>query len=331
MNKYSRRQPLTLVERERIGALKVLGKGVCEIARLLNRDHSVISRELRRNRDPHPQMKGYIGYLAHNQAQKRKQDSGKRQRLKHPKIRKYVQEKLKERYSPEQISGRLPVDLAGFKISHEAIYQYVYTDFNEGIKYLPRRRPKRYPRNYVRKKRGSQIVDRVSISQRPSDINNRKSIGHWEADSIESGQSNSIINVLLERKSRIVRLTKLPSKHAILTHKAIVARLEKLPKTSRKSITYDNGTENSAHTMTNNALGIKSYFCEPYHSWEKGAVENINGLIRRYIPKKTDLAKIGVDRLLQIEDALNNRPRKCLNYKTPNEVFDKLTCRKIAI
>ena len=139
-----------------------------------------------------------------------------------------------------------------------------------------------------------------------------------------SKASKVAFNVALERKSRRLCLTKLPRKTAGHTRQALVHRLKSYPASARRSITYDNGSENVEHEAVNRALGTDSYFCNPYHSREKGAVENINGLIRRYIPKGADIAKITEEQIRWIEWQLNNRPRKCLGYQTPAEVFDKL-------
>lgn len=323
MKKNSKKFPLSLAERERIAVYNAQGKSSRAIGELLGRSHTTVSRELRRNNKPHPLMTGYIAHLAHQQAKLRKQAAGRRPRLKSELIREYVQEKLRLGWTPEQIAGRLRLEHRGLKISYEAVYQYIYTDFKEGIKYLVRRHPKRYPKHYSRKRHKLPIPNRKSVSERSKAANERRTFGHWESDSLESCQSRWIINVKLERKSRLIKLDKVSSKHAEKTHQAISNRLVALPKKARKSITYDNGTENYYHCKTNTILGTKSYFCEPYRSWEKGAVENINGLIRRFIPKKTDLFKITLGQLQQIEYLLNNRPRKCLGFRTPNEIFYK--------
>jgi len=267
-------------------------------------------------------MRGYIGYLAQAQAQTRKQEASGHQRLKNDFTRKYVQEKLKLGWTPEQIGPRLAMEHKGYSISHEAIYQYIYIDYREGIEHLARSHRKRWPRGYGRKKHKSMIPGRVGIHERPEGINSRRFYGHWETDAIESNQSRCIINVNVERKSRFVKLNKLPTKHAKHTQKSVSETLKNFPKKLRQSITYDNGSENYHHLITNSILGTKSYFCAPYHSWEKGAVENMNSLIRRFIPKKTDLATVTCQELQKIENLLNDRPRKCLGFKTPREVFN---------
>ncbi|MBN2689811.1 MAG: IS30 family transposase [Gammaproteobacteria bacterium] len=251
MGKNIKKYGLSLLERERIATYRVMGKSCRQIGDLLGRHHTTISRELKRNNKPHPMMTGYISYLAHQQAKARKRNAGARKRLKSSFIRTFVQNKLLLEWTPELIAGRLSIEYPGYKISHEAIYQYIYSDFREGIKYLARKRPKRYSRHYSRKRRVSSIPARTSITDRPAVINARKTIGHWESDSIESRQSKDILNVKLERKSRFVLVDKVSSKCSDDTHQVIIRRLKRLPDKFRKSITYDNGSENYSHNKTN--------------------------------------------------------------------------------
>jgi len=168
------------------------------------------------------------------------------------------------------------------------------------------------------------IPGRVSISERPEPANQREEPGHWETDLIVCNASQSSLNVTLERVSRKVFITKVPNRKAEETFKAIRGRLKRLPDHMRRTITYDNGSENMQHMRLNLALGTRSYFCAPYHSWEKGAVENINGLIREYVPRGSDIAQFSKNKIETIERRLNNRPRKCLGFKTPEQVFELL-------
>jgi transposase, IS30 family len=314
---------LSLYEREQLFVYKRQGKSRREIAKLLKRSHSTISREIRRNSQIHPLMTGYLGSSAQLQAKKRKAQAGKRDRLKDQKIRDYVKQQLKIGWTPEIIAHYVKKVFLGLSVSHEAIYQYIYHDWPEGIVYLPRKHAKRLFRGYKNSKNRCPIPNRTDISKRPARVNGRKVFGHWESDTVESDQSRVVINVIKERRSRYVKITRLENKKADLTSQAIISRLKKLPNKARQSITYDNGSENYYHEKVNQVLTTKSYFCQPYHSWEKGAVEQINGLIRRFIPKKTDLSKFSQADLDYIEKLLNDRPRKCLKFKTPNEVFLK--------
>jgi IS30 family transposase len=323
MRKKKTYSHLSFYEREQIFVYKRQGKSQSEMARLLNRHPSTISREINRNSQPHEMMRGYVGLFAHRQAKDRKIKAGQRPRLKDDNIRAYVKQQMKIGWTPEIIAHYVKKIFKGLSISHEAIYQYIYHDWPEGVEYLPRKHTKRLGKGYKHSRNRCPIPNRIDIKKRSKKINERKVFGHWESDTLESDQSKVVINVIKERKSRLVKMTRLETKKADLTKQSIIDRLRILPNKARQSITYDNGSENYYHEQVNELLKTKSYFCQPYHSWEKGAVEQINGLIRRFIPKKTDLAKFSQEQLDQIENLLNHRPRKCLGYKTPLEVFLK--------
>jgi IS30 family transposase len=158
------------------------------------------------------------------------------------------------------------------------------------------------------------------IEKGPDYINLRRGIGDWETDTIISRQSKAAVMVLANRRSRLIMLKKLDRKTALLMHKAQISSLEDLPPHVRNSITYDNGTENAFHELTNKALGTKSYFCNPYHSWEKGTVENLIGIVRRFYPKKTDWKNVTQWDLNKVARFINNRPMKCLGFKSPYQV-----------
>lgn len=321
-------EQLTLFERERIIALVQMGKSHREIGRLLYRNHTTISREIKRNSHAVTDMIGYVAPCAHKAYKERKRISGQRLRLKNTVIRNFVEEHLKNGWSPEQIAGLLRRQK--YQISHEAIYQYVYSEHRDLIELLARRHKQRYHKNAFRKRQKSHIPNRIAIDVRGKIIDNRREYGHWESDSIVSSKSAISLNVLVERKSRLVRLQLLPDKKAYSTATGILRSLENMPYKLRKSITYDNGFENINHEKINYKLGTKSYFCKPYHSWEKGTVENTNGLIRRFIPKNMDLKLVSCNDLLIIENLLNNRPRKCLGFYTPQEVFNRQLNRRSA-
>lgn len=315
---------LSCEERDKIAILRAQGLSQEDIAKAIGRCKSTISRELRRNRTPTYNV--YLPHKAHERANRRKQEAGKRERLKNPIISVYVMTKLKLGWSPEQISGRLPIEHLGQNISHEAIYQYIYDKENRKLCdltiYLARASQYRKRRGHSNKHQKSHIPDRVSIDERPSYIEKRIQPGHWETDTVISRQSKKALAVILERASRLLHIERLSSKTSIKLSKAVKNRLNYHPKHMRRTITYDNGSENVEHQKINYTLGTKSYFCNPYHSWEKGSVENAVGLIRRFLPKKTDLATISHQQIKNIETLLNNRPRKCLDYKTPSEVFN---------
>lgn len=311
---------LSIDERETIGLLLAQGKTQREIGRVLGRSHTTIGRELENNTPPI--NKGY--YLAHKaqeRAVQRRIDTHKRLRLKDEQTRNYVVSKLKLGWSPEQIAGRLPIDCPSQHISYEAIYQFVYEESPDLIKYLPRSHRRRFPRGHSRKHRRCHIPERISLDERPSDVVGRTTVGHWEGDTMVSRQSKSALQVLVERRSRFAHLTRLDRKTATEMTNAVISRLGVLPAEARQTITFDNGSENTDHLVITGAIGTKAYFCAPFHSWEKGTVENTAGLVRRFFPKKTDFSLVTPQQVEAVETRLNNRPRKCLNYATPMEVL----------
>ena len=292
-----------------------------EIGRRLDRSHTTISREIKRNSGC------WCDQYYHNPAQWfAERRIGLRkvpQPLKNDQTRDFIIEKVKDGWSPEIISGRLKLEPGYEYVCHESIYQYIYKHAPELREHLPRkhkRRRKKYPyRKYIKK-----ISFKTSIIDRPKKIDMRIEAGHWESDSVESKGRNSALNVLLERVTRLVHITRVDSKKSVDTKNAIVRKLSKHDCEFVKSITYDNGVENALHLKINEQLGCKSYFCQPYHSWEKGAVEQVNGLIRRYLPKGTDFIEIPLKTLREIEYRINSRPRKCLAFKTPYEVYNEI-------
>jgi IS30 family transposase len=310
---------LTNDERDLIAVHHANGFTISDIAKMLNRNKSTISRELTRNSAESSRI--YLSSQAHKRAKKRKKQAAMKGELKCHKIRNFVANKLKEGWSPEIIAGTMSYDHQNVKISHESIYLYIYKKRPDLVPYLARSHKKRCKRIPQTNKKNKRIPHRIFIDQRPLEINNRSEFGHWESDTVVSRQSKVALAVSLERISKIVKIKKIKQNKAEIFSRAIVRRLKPLPPSSRRSITYDNGSENSLHEFINQQLNTDSYFCNPYHSWEKGSVENVIGLIRRFLPKKTDFAKITHKRIQEIEFLLNNRPRKCLNFKTPNEVF----------
>ena len=313
---------LNLTERDQITQMLWDGKKVSEVAEALGRDKSTISRELERNSSP--EYKKYLSHRAHLRAEERREAASKRKRLKDELIRQYVEEKLRIGWSPELISGRIEIEYPGHSISYEAIYQYIYHDETsnreELIGCLRRSHRKRKKKRIGRKERRTKIPNRVPIEERPKSVETRQEFGHWEGDSLVSRKSLAALNSLTERKSRLLMLSKLDRKGAIETKDAVVRRLEVFPPEGRRTLTMDNGTENAQHQEITSSLDIKCFFAHPYSSWERGTNEHINGLIRWYLPKGTDFSKISEEQISQIESLINNRPRKCLGFKTPIEV-----------
>lgn len=316
---------MSLGERDRLTILRAQGVSINEIARRLRRNKSTISREIRRNAGP--EYQSYGAGSAHCRARQRRSHASRRERLKSPRLREYVHRKLRLGWTPEQIAGCVSKDLSGLSISHEAIYQYVYhpmiREQENLVAYLPRAHWKRQAKGHRHTHRDPHIPQRVSVKDRPLHIEDRRQLGHWENDLIISRRSDAALNILVERKSRLTKITKIAHHRPHDTRCAITRALSRYPPRARRSITYDNGHENLHHLKINAVLGTKSYFCEPYHSWEKGTVENTVGLVRRVFPKKTDFARVSKKQIKLLEQRLNNRPRKTLSFKTPKEIFTK--------
>jgi transposase, IS30 family len=315
---------LSAYERDKIAVLKAEGVSISEIAKQLGRNKSTISREIRRN-SATGRRTAYYAQSAQQRAGQRWLNTHQKDRISNPLVRAYVDEKIREKLSPELIAGRIGIDHPGLSISHETVYQYIYAKARYLIPFLVRGRWVRAKRGHSRKHRKPHIPNRTDISCRPEAVSARKEPGHWESDAMVSRQSKEALNALVERTSRLTLLTKLPRNTSGHTSKAITKRLMKFDSALRKSITYDNGSENVEHEKVNAALGTDSYFCAPYRSWEKGTVENTIGLVRRWLPKKTDLQYVPDDKIVEIENWLNNRPRKCLGFKTPLEVFNQMS------
>lgn len=315
---------LTLQEREKIFVLRARGKTATDIANVLGRHKATISRELRRNRAP--TYNRYSAHSANRRSTQRNKRRGRKPKLANKALRQYVTRMLlKEQWSPEIIAHRLSSDMPGTQISHETIYKFVYAPDNhrrkELIHTLTRQHCKRKRRGYSRKHCKAHIPSRCSIKERSAVVLQRARFGDWEADTMVSRKSLAAVAVVLERKSRYAKLAKLKHKSADWMRTAINRRLGRLPEHMRQTITYDNGSENTEHLLVNECLGTKSYFCEPFHSYEKGSVEQVVGLIRRYLPKGCDLSRVSVQQLRMIEKRINNRPRKCLQYLMPTEVY----------
>lgn len=313
-------QHLSSHERDVLAVLRSQGHSLRRIAQVLRRSPSTLARELRRNAPP-VYTGYYLAHKAQHRAETRNQVAHRRRRLKSPRLRRYVAQRLRGGWSPELIAGRWRRRHPDSAISHEAIYQWVYADARHLIPCLVRAHRRRKPRGYSRKHRTTHIPARVSIRARPASVLHRRRVGHWETDTMISRASAVALQVTVERTARYTRLAQLPKKGAHAMSVALTRRLSRYPRPMRLSLTYDNGSENTEHVRTNQVLGSRSYFCEPFHSWERGTVENTIGLVRRFFPKQTDLATISKTRVQSVEHWLNHRPRKCLGFQTPAEVF----------
>lgn len=310
---------LTEYDRERIEYYFRLGFSGRAIAKQIGRHHSVVERELARNRSPHLKYEATkASYFSARRAKK----TNKRKLLKSEALREYVTARLADGWSPEQIAGRLkaapPEGLEKLTVSHEAIYQFVYREEPWLYHKLRRKQPVRYQKCSRRKNKAS-IPERVSIHDRPEEIDQRVEIGHFESDTVQCRGKKQVLSVQYERVTQLVRVHKIQGFNATETKEALKQTIESLPDRFVRSITFDNGTEGAQHVEVRKEYGLHTYFCDTYAAWQKGGVENMNGLLRQYLPRRTDLTQVTREQVYEIQEKLNNRPRKKLNYKTPNE------------
>src|SRR3990172_879433 len=311
---------LTYKERVIIETLLSEEKSRTFIAKQLNRSKSTITRELKK----------WIGKLSDKNKYKylNKRNLGKIATYKSLKI--YVYRGLLMQWAPEQIAGKIKLEYPGnsiMSISHEAIYTHIY-NHNQGklkrklIALLLYSKSKRKSRKGS-KKRKMRIIDAVSIDQRPKHIELREEVGHWEGDLVIGAKYASAIGTLVERKTRYTYIVKLKDRKSETVTTAFGKPLNKMDSIFRKTMTYDNGLEMANHKSFTQNTGMPVFFAHPFSSWERGTNENTNGLIRRYLPKKTDFNKVKESELKIIQDKLNNRPRKILGFYTPNEMIQK--------
>ena len=332
MAKYTH---LSLTEREQIYVLLQSGiTNKSKIGRSIGRSHSTIKREIQRNKtmlgvrnnnDPKAKKEAknyhYLPDRANKKYMIRRKDSKPPASLKTFELREFLFEKIKQGWSPELAAGRAKILGIG-SISHECIYQFIYGEGRAlGLwKYLPRSHKKRRKYN-GRKGKRTLIPHRIGIEHRPKAVEDRKEFGHWEDDSIVGVGIGAALNTKRERLSRYMMITKIPRKTAKFTRIATCKRFKSLPPSAKKTNTADNGSEFTEHQKTAAQTGLKFFFATPYHSWERGTNENGNGLVRRFFPKKTDFNQVTPSQIKAVEHWCNHRPLKCLNFKTPHEVF----------
>jgi IS30 family transposase len=318
---------LTLKERYHISTLLERGYKQKEIAAQIGVHPSTVSREIKRNWDNSSNRYEYS--TAHLNTKNRHQFKPKYTVIDHT-VEKYIREKLKAGWSPEQISGRMKMECMG-SISHETIYQFIYRNkANKGrlYKYLRHKNKKYHKRANEYKQRGM-ILDRMMIEKRPKIVEKKKHIGDLEIDTVIGKDHIGALVTVVDRKSKFTLIKKIPSKHADIVTNALIEMLTPI-KSVIKTITSDNGKEFAYHKDISEALDTDFYFANPYHSWERGLNEHTNGLIRQYIPKKSDFTQISKEDIITIQEKLNHRPRKVLNYKTPYEVFFEDFARELA-
>ena len=311
---------LTYDQRCQIDTLKASGKSGREIGEQLGVHQSTTNRELKRNKG----KRGYRYKQAQAKSQERRAARKGIPRKMTAALKKQIEEKLALQWSPEQIAGWLKRENKDQAvISHESIYQYVLEDKKAGgslYKNL-RRKAKKYFKRINGKTRRGQIKDRVGIEKRPAIVEERSRLGDWEGDTIVGKDHQGAIVSLVERKSRYTLLRKVEKRKAERVKMAITLALNPFKGLALKTLTYDNGKEFAEHAAISESLEVQTYFARPYHSWERGTNENTNGLVRQYFPKKTDFATLSEEDVARVQYLLNNRPRKCLGYRTPAEVI----------
>jgi IS30 family transposase len=314
MKKYRR---INNEDRCQIYALNKQGSGQQSIAELLGISQSAVSRELSRNRG----KRGYRFKQAEAKAQARQEVRSKPRKLT-GRLRYRIETKLRsQRWSPEQISGWLGEQ--NISLSHESIYRIVWQDKRDGgdlWQYL-RRRGKRYNKRAGKTAGRGLIPNRIDISERPKIVDRKTRVGDWEGDTVASAGHKGGILTLVERKTKLTKIAKLPRATSVATSKAAVRRLRPVDGFVH-TITFDNGKEFAAHQDIASALDAKIFFATPYHAWERGLNENTNGLIRDFFPKGTDFSTITAAEIAKVERLLNSRPRKCLGFRSPKEVFN---------
>jgi len=307
---------LTREQRYQIYAFLKAGFSQSAIANEIGVDKSTVSRELNRNHG----KKGYRPKQAHCLASTRRRMARKHVKLT-PQLIALINRLIKLELSPEQVSGFLKRSRGG-AVSHEAIYQHILKDKARGgklyqhLRHAHKKRKKRYG-SYDRR---GQIVGRISIDERPAIVDAKKRFGDWEIDTVIGKNHKGALVTIVERKSKFTLIKKLDRKKADLVADATVRLLAPYSKRVL-TITADNGKEFARHDVITKELQSKFYFAHPYHSWERGLNENTNGLIRQYFPKSMSFDMITDEHIQTVMDRLNNRPRKMLGFKTPNEVF----------
>lgn len=319
-------QHITNAERDLLAKYQAEGKSIRLIARLLGRSHSTIVREIQRNGT----SLGYSAIAASGTAYMRIHVSHHRHPLKDPRTYAYVLEKLRWGWSPEQIAGRLKKESGRSLLHHETIYRYIYSkDAKEKRlwQYLPWHHGKRHVW-FGRKSHRGQIPNKVSIHDRPEEIETRQVVGHWEGDSIVGKGKRSGLHTEVERTTRYTQAILLPNLTSEETLNAQQIIFSSLPHHLCKSITLDNGLEFAKHEEFTQSLTIPVYFADPYSSYQRGTNEHHNGILRRYFPKGTDFTTITQHDVDEVVEEINAKPRKCLQWDTPTEQFLRYTTER---
>ncbi len=308
---------LTFAERQFLYRLNKVNTPKGEIARLMGRDRSTVYRELERNTGGN----GYRPKQAQRFAQQRRLACGRSSKLDNPDVHQYVEEKLDQRWSPDQIAGRVRRDFPRQPrrwLSRQTIYTWIHERAPEWQACL--RRQGRPP-----EKRGK-LADCASIQGRGDVINHRRRYGDWEGDTIVGHGRRSALVTMVDRKSGYARIGRADDMKSATTMRAMRRRMKDLPPSLRRSMTLDNGKEFAEHAKLTKHLGLEVYFAKPYASWQRGTNENTNGLIRQFFPKGTDFTQVSHRAMAGVEKLINERPRRRLDYRTPNEILAKRMC-----
>ena len=313
---------ITIEERCEIARLQAAGSPIRQIAASLDRSPSTIARELKRNTS---RQSGYKPSYAQQLSRARRWSGSMLDR--NSGLRETVISRLEAGWSPEQVAGRLTRESGKNIISYETIYRFIYAQIARNKDYtwrdlLPRAKSKRGWRGRKGGSPASFMAHRRPLSERPAVADDRKSPGHWEADLMLFSKYGQAVLTLHERHSRLLIATRPPTKEAIPIAMAMKEILAPLPPEWRQTITFDNGTEFARHYELHD-IDMETFFCDMYSPWQKGGVENAIGRMRRVLPRKTDLVTLSDDRFTQLVSAYNNTPRKCLDYKTPAELFNE--------
>ncbi len=315
---------LTAADRGAIEVLLHKNYTLTEIAKEIGFSKSTVSREIKQRSTP----KGYVAWSAQLNYETKRKRCRQKKKLNQSKTQKYVVSRLQKGWSPEQIAGRMKLEARVDRVCHETIYDWLYEDswahdeekLYQYLRYGQKKRKKQNGRSVHR----SKIPNRVSIHKRPEVVKDRTEYGHWEGDSVIYPYKMAI-NTINELMTGRVKFTKLKRKTAKLTAQAMSNQLKN---EIVLTITLDNGTEFTKHETVSQNTGAQTYFCDPYSSWQRGANENANMLLRGYLPKRRNITDLTQDEVEDIASELNNRPRKRLGYKTPNEVYNELLVNK---
>ena len=318
------KQYVQLDQKERDHIFRFRKKGLTNsaIADKLGRDKSTIGRELRRN--THQKLHQYLPDTAGRKAERRKERGRKvRYVVKDEALQRRIIRLLQRGWSPDLMAGRLQRANQS-SLNQESIYQFIYSREGRQLnlrQYLRRAHRIRRKKNGRKHRTDSRIPHRVDITKRPKPVEKRRQFGHWEGDNVVYNRHRRALSTTVERKTRKVMIFRPRNLTAPAKATATIRRYRNLPVQARRTMTYDNGLEAAAHETVTAAIGMKFYFAKTYSSWQRGTNENRNGLVRFYLPKDTDLDQVTAAQIRRVENQINNRPMKCLNYQTPNEAY----------